>query len=215
MGFERPDHVPWLEEGLRDHVLERWQQQDLPAGTDLARLFAYDRRERLEVNLDPKPEHIDPSLDPEVLKDALDADDPDRLLPDWAARVQAWRNRDHILELPIHRGLFRSLGVQGWADLESVLYLLADEPARVRAVMDVQAQFSAKLAARILSQVDVDFASFSEPIADNHGPLVSPSTYLRQVVLESYQPVLEVLRRPREHHRLCDLPATRAPCFPT
>jgi hypothetical protein len=194
MRHGRADRVPLLEEGLREDVLEQWRRQGLPPDADLARLFAYDRRERLEINLDPLPVPADGPVDPVRLRAVLNADDPARLPADWEARVRGWSRRDHILELPLHRGLFRSLGVNGWAELESVLYLLADDPARVRAVMDVQAQFAAKLAERILRQVEVDFVSFSEPIADSHGPLVSPAAY-RQAVLDSYRPVLDVLHR--------------------
>jgi hypothetical protein len=43
-----------------------------------------------------------------------------------------------------------------------------------------------------LKEVQVDAAVFSEPIAGNHGPLISPCTY-SDLVLPAYQPLLDVL----------------------
>jgi uroporphyrinogen decarboxylase len=42
--------------------------------------------------------------------------------------------------------------------------------------------------------VQIDAAVFSEPIGDNHGPLISPKMYA-ELVLSSYQPILNVLRQ--------------------
>jgi uroporphyrinogen decarboxylase len=54
-------------------------------------------------------------------------------------------------------------------------------------------QFAARLAEKILRQVDVDGAIFSEPIAGNHGPLISPEMY-RRFALESYRAVFDALQ---------------------
>jgi hypothetical protein len=63
---------------------------------------------------------------------AFDPTDVTRLPAPWPEHVARWRNREHILELPVHPGLFLALGVGAWASLEPVLELLADEPERVR-----------------------------------------------------------------------------------
>lgn len=196
LAFGRPDRVPLWEEGLRDDVLARWHTEGLPAGQDLADIFTYDQREQIEVNLDPARTGA-------VLKDraavrtwreGLDANDDARLPQDWAAQVLHWQNREHVLELPVHRGLFRTMEVTRWAELESVIYLLADQPGVVREIMDEYAAFAAALADRVLREVNVDFASFSEPIGSNHAPIVSPASY-RDIVLASYRPVLDVMHR--------------------
>ena len=193
----RPDHVPWLEEGLRDDVLEAWREQGLSEDSALAETFRYDRRERIELDLAPRPQQNDvPATRAELsrLARGLDPEDPARLPKQWNRNVDRWRKRDHLLELPIHRGLFLSMGANDWGSLERLLYLIADDPLLVREAMDRHAAFAAKLADRILSQVTVDFASFSEPISGSHGPLISPETYRRWAV-DSYKPVLDVLRR--------------------
>jgi hypothetical protein len=196
MRYGHPDRVPWLEEGLRDEVLKNWQQQGLPPDADLAALFHYDRRERIEIDLSPKPKLTGPRAGEDLgqLRARLNPDDPSRLPADWAQRVERWRARDHLLELPLHSGLFLTLGVNDWASLESVLYLLADDPCHAREIMDIQAKLVATLADRVLSEVEIDFASFSEPIGTSHGSLVSPRMY-REIALDSYRPILDVLRR--------------------
>jgi hypothetical protein len=94
----------------------------------------------------------------------------------------------------IHRGLFRTMEVMGWDSFEPVLYLLADRPDFVRQIMDSYAEFAAVLAERVLSEVEIDFVYFSEPIGSNHAPIVSPATY-KTFVLDSYAPIIEVLRK--------------------
>jgi hypothetical protein len=197
MRYGSPDRVPYFEEGLRDGVLERWREQGLPADADLEAMFHYDRRERVPVSLEPRPAaKRRPACwqDLQALARSLDADDPRRFPEDWARRVEAWRTRRHVLELPIHSGLFLTLGVGDWRTFEEAIYLLADEPALVRDVMAVHGEFAARIAQRILREVEVDCVSFSEPIGGNCGPLISPGTY-EQVVLSSYRPILDVVRR--------------------
>jgi uroporphyrinogen decarboxylase len=60
--------------------------------------------------------------------------------------------------------------------------------------MAIQGQFAAGLAERVLKDVAVDAALFSEPIGGNYGPLISPQTY-EDTVLSSYEPVLDVLQK--------------------
>lgn len=197
MSYAPADRPPLLEEGLRDEVLERWHAQGLARGTDLSKQFHYDRRERIEPNVWPRPALKRPCVcreDLAELRRAMDSAHASRLPANWPERVEAWRHREHILELTLHPGLFLAMGVEAWRELEPVLYLMEDEPVLVREVLDVWGHLSAELAERVLRDVQVDFASFNEPIAGNSGPLVSPAMY-REFALASYRPILDVLRR--------------------
>jgi uroporphyrinogen decarboxylase len=64
----------------------------------------------------------------------------------------------------------------------------------VREAMAIQGEFAAKLAERVLREVEVDAAVFTEPIGGNDRPLISPRMY-EEFVLNSYEPVREVLDR--------------------
>jgi uroporphyrinogen decarboxylase len=72
--------------------------------------------------------------------------------------------------------------------------LLIDDPEFVREAMKIQGEFAAGLAERVLKDVVVDAALFSEPIGGNYGPLISPQMY-EEMVLRSYEPVLDVLHK--------------------
>ncbi|MBI3921112.1 MAG: hypothetical protein HY318_06820 [Armatimonadetes bacterium] len=197
MRYGSPDHVPYFEEGLREDVLEQWYEQGLPEGTDLSHLFRTDRRERIPVSLVPNPpveKWPTSTRGLRSLRHRLDPSDPGRYPEDWASRVGAWRSRDHVLELTVHRGFFQSMGVHGWGRFEEATALLHENPRLARGILDIIGEFAAALTERILAEVEVDFVSFSEPIGGNDRPLLSPATY-EDFVLSSYRPVLEVVRR--------------------
>jgi len=197
MRYGHPDRVPYFEEGLREEVLERWHEQGLPTDADLAAMFHTDRRERLPVNIEPIPRLDRPvtsRADLAKLRHRLDPADPRRLPDDWAARVAAWRSREHVLEVQLHRGFFLSMGVRDWQTFEPVVYLLHDDPALVRDTLALYGEFGAGLAARVLAEVEPDCVVFSEPIGGNDRPLLSPKTY-EEFVLASYRPILATVRR--------------------
>ncbi len=195
----RPDHPPLFDEGLRDEALEAWRSQGVPSLAWLQARFHYDQFEDLDADLYPRPALRDWSRPPAVLRQLrrrLDPDDPRRLPRRWNERVQAWRDRSHVLFLTVHQGLFLTLGVEEWQSFAPAVYRLADAPGFVGEVLSIQAEFAARLAANILSEVQIDAAIFSEPIAGNHGSLISPRMY-RELVLPSYAPVFDVLERYR------------------
>ena len=197
MNFGTPDHVPYFEEGLREEVLAAWRDQGLTSDFDLARLFASDEREEIVLDVDPHPW---PKRWPTTLAELkafrrrLDPNDPSRLPENWQARLPAWKERDHMLMARLHHGFFLSMGVEDWRRFYEVMALTHDDPAFVREIMQIQGEFAAALTERALQEVEIDAAIFGEPIGGNNGPLISPRMYA-ELVLPSYQPVLDVLRR--------------------
>jgi len=199
MRYGAPDRVPLFEEGLRDGVLEHWREQGLPPDADLSEMFHFDRRERIDVDIRrrPEPEKWPTSRrDLDVLRGCLDPEDPERFPEDWDRKVAEWRTRGHVLELWVHRGFFLAMGVGDWSGFERAVYQLADSPQLVREILDIYADFRAQLVDRVLGEVEVDCAFFSEPIGGSGGSLLSPKTYA-DVVLPSYRPIFDVLRKHR------------------
>jgi uroporphyrinogen-III decarboxylase len=86
------------------------------------------------------------------------------------------------------------MGVYDWRRFSELMDLLIDDPEFVREAMTIQGKFAAGLAERVLKDVVVDAALFSEPIGGNYGPLISPQMY-EEMVLKSYEPVLDVLHK--------------------
>ena len=199
MAYQKTDRVPYFEEGIRDEVLSRWRTQGLARDTDLSLMFPSDQREELIVDLEPLPRPRKwPTSSPELdaHRRRLDPDDPRRLPKGWAESLRAWKARDHVLMLRVHRGFFLSMGVADWSRFSEVIRLLITNPRFVRDAMAIQADFAAKLADKILQEVEIDAAVFTEPIGGNDRPLISPQMY-EDFVLASYEPVLAVLRRHR------------------
>ncbi len=197
MGHRWVDRVPYLEEAVRPEVLNAWHQQGLKPGLNPTGLFPLDRHEIIEPDLSPLPEPD--SWPPSIgelgsFRDLLNPDSASRLPDDWPQVASALRKRDHIVMLEIHDGLFLTLGVHGWRSFEQAILVIGDSPRLVKAIMEVKGNFAARLAERVLADVEIDAAIFSEPISDNHGPLISPRMY-EDLVLRSYQPVFGVLRR--------------------
>jgi uroporphyrinogen decarboxylase len=199
MGYGKPDRVPYFEEGIREDVLSLWRNQGLAPDGDLSRMFPSDQREELIVDLEPLPwprKWPTSSSEVDALRRRLDPDDARRLPKNWAGCVRAWKARDHVLMLRVHRGFFLSMGVRDWSRFTEVIRLLIDDPSLVRDAMAIQADLAARLADKVLREVEIDAAVFTEPIGGNDRPLISPRMY-EEFVLASYEPVLEVLRRNR------------------
>jgi Uroporphyrinogen decarboxylase (URO-D) len=197
MNLEVPDRAPLFEDGIRDEVLRSWRKEGLARGERLENLFVFDRREEIEPELEPipQPSHWPVSLQGlQKLAQRLDPENERRLPENWSARVKEWKTRDYPLILRVHRGYFLTLGVHGWHRFTEATELLVDNPQLVEAWMNLYAEFTGRLADRVLDEVDVDAVLFSEPIGGNHGPLISPKMY-QQVVLKSYIPILERLKR--------------------
>lgn len=197
MGYGTPDRVPYFEEGIRKEVIRAWRKQGLPRGTDPERLFPSDPRAEIDLDLEPRPK---PRRWPTSASDLVDfrrrfdPDDPGRLPDDWQGCARRWEKNRTTVMMRVHRGLFLSMGVYGWERFSELMRLLVQKPDFVREAMDTVGEFSAALAEKVLRQIPVDAAIFSEPIGGNDRPLLSPRMY-EEIVLAGYEPVLTVLRR--------------------
>jgi hypothetical protein len=197
LAFGNTDRVPYLEEGVRDEVIDVWRNQGLAPTDTPAKLFPTDHFVEIQPDLDPQP-----SLTrwPGQLKDltrfaqCLDPKDARRMPPNWPDLIRTASCDDSIKMLRVHRGFFVSMGVQQWPRFEELMEQMMIAPDVVKQTMQIQGQFAARLTDRILSQLRVDAAIFSEPIGGNSGVLISPNMY-EDLVLSSYQPLMEVLQK--------------------
>lgn len=193
----QPDRVPYFEEGIRKEVLKAWRKQGLAADADLAKLFLSDMREEVDLDVDPHPWPRRWPTGVTELKAyarSLDPAERSRLPGNWKKRVVTWKTRQNVLMMRVHIGFFETMGVNGWQRFHELIVLIHKDPAFVREMMQMNGEFVAALTERALQDVEIDAAIFSEPIGDNHGPLISPRMY-KEIVLSSYRPILDVLRR--------------------
>ena len=197
MRYEPVDRVPYFEEGIRDEVIEAWKKQGMSENVEISTLFESDRREEIFPDLEPRPALKKWPVTIQELNDfknCLNPYDPSRLPENWNNRIREYKNRDHVVMLRVHRGFFLSMGVNDWSRFMEVITKLKTDPDFVQEALAIQAQFCASLADKILNEIDVDAAIFSEPIGGNDHPLMSPSMY-EDLVLNSYVPVMNVLKR--------------------
>lgn len=196
MQYKPFDRVPYFEEGIRDEVIEAWKKQGLPENTQISALFETDRREEIFPDLEPRPEMKKWPVTIKELEDFkshLDPCDPARLPENWNSGVRDYKNRDHVVMLRVHRGFFLSMGVNDWSRFLEVIFKLKKDPNFVHEALAIQAEFCASIADKILNEIEVDAAIFSEPIGGNDHPLMSPDMY-EEFVLNSYPPVMNVLK---------------------
>ena len=199
MRHGKPDRVPYFEEGIREEVLRAWTKQGLPSESEFIRMFPRDKREEIQVELDPIPVPRKwPSSISELggFRNSLNPKETSRWPGDWSERIQSWRTRDSVLMLRVHRGFFLSMGVHNWDRFYEVARLSVKNPEFVRESMKIQGEFAVQIAERVLNEVEIDAAVFTEPIGGNDRPLISPGMY-EDFVLSNYESLLALLKRHR------------------
>jgi uroporphyrinogen decarboxylase len=199
MQHGRPDRVPYFEEGIRKEVLRAWKKQGLSSEAEFSRIFPCDKREEIELDPIPEPEKWPTSLpELEAFRRSLDQKRFSRRPRKWGERVRAWRGRDHILMLRVHRGFFLSMGVYDWRRFAEVARLTIKDPECVRQTMKLQIEYALRATECVLNEVEIDAAVFTEPIGGNDRPLISPRMY-EDLVLTSYEPLLALLKQYKVH----------------
>jgi hypothetical protein len=195
--YDRSVVPPCFEEGIRERVFEYWRRDDPSPDFSLLKNSGIDRKQEIEIDLEPKPR---PERWPNCLDELpdfrrlLNPEAPERWPGNGDRGVRNERDPDTVRLLRVHRGFFLSMGVYDWRRFSEVMMLMMDAPEFVRRFMEIQGEFNAAMADRALSRIEVDAAIFSDPIGGNDRPLISPDQY-EAFVLKSYVPLLEVLRR--------------------
>lgn len=186
---------PLLDDGLRDGVLERWRTQGLPADVSPVARFGLTTHDRIGPDITPR------IANPAALIGlsargyrAAFSPTRDRFPKDWPAIVRKLATREQVIGIWATRGFFQALGVGGWATLEPVLYAVHDSPRKVAHRLQLYGEFCARMLDETLREVVPEFIYLGEPIADNHGPLISPDAF-RKLALPAYEAVIAVARK--------------------
>ena len=122
----------------------------------------------------------------------LDPDAPGRY-PEparWEALKRQWRDRDYVLS--IDGGSFYGF-LRDWIGVENLSYLVYDDPALVREMMDTLGDLFVRVLRRAVEEVpDIDFAMFWEDMCYKTGPLLSPAMF-REWMVPNYRKVTSFL----------------------
>jgi uroporphyrinogen decarboxylase len=196
MSYNKPDRIPYFEEGIRKEVLKVWQKQGLSSNLQVSEMFKTDHFEEIAPELDPIPDFdLWPSTIDQLhlVQARLNPTDSKRFPKNWKKTVHDSNNKNEVIFYRVHRGLFLSFGVHKWDRFIDVIDMLLENPDLVHRVLSIQAEFAAMMLETTLKQTKLDAVIFSEPIGGNEGPLVSPGMY-EEFVLSSFNPILSILQ---------------------
>jgi len=200
MRYGTPDHVPYVDQTIRQDTLERWYREGFPHGRTVAEVFNLDRwevfgvREEVPLDLYPRPDftgRLRTRADVERWKRAHDPTRPRRYPRDWPCHIRRWAEHDHPLGIRVCRGFFLSTMVGDWESLTDVLYMVYDTPDMLAEMTGFLTDFLVEVLTPALEAVQFDYALFDEPIASNTAPVVGSDVFRRFM-----QPL---------YRRLCDL----------
>ncbi len=125
------------------------------------------------------------------LQKRLDPHAPERLSPDYRQKVDAWRNRTHILTVGDNFGFYWNL--REWMGTMNASSVFFDDPLLAHEMMEFSADFLIELLHPVLHEVELDYFSFAEDMAYKAGPLISPKIF-REFLLQPYQRATDFLR---------------------
>ena len=193
---EETDRFPFFDLEPDEETLERWVREGLSSKVPVATAFDLEPHYSVGVMLRSAPFfRMAPDLlyDPSAFNRHYDPDDPARYEKKFARRAAGLRREGRVLYVDASGGgLLQMLGVGDWKSLEAACNALINEPEHVEDLVNRTTDFYCTCLERVLSQVHVDYASFYEPIASNHGPVISPEMFKR-FAIPGYRKVMSVL----------------------
>lgn len=218
IGGGMPDRLPAFELEPHDSTVRLWRRQGLPADTSVAAYFDLEVHHDVGLEIRSKPFYRGaPDLldDPEAFDRHYDPDDPDRIAADYVDRCRRLHRDGRVVTISASGGgLFQMLGVNDWRSLVAACDALVNRPAHVEALLARTIDFHCLLLDRVLSRVEVSYASLYEPIASNAGPLISPGMFER-FAMPGYRRVLDLLARRGVKHRIfCTTGGDLGPLLP-
>jgi len=197
LGGRDADRVPVFDLEPDDSTVEIWRQQGLPRRRTVAEHFRLETHESVGLEIRSAPFYkgaADLLESAEAFSRHYDPDDPNRCTADFEKRCGRLNQEGTVVYINASGGgLLQMLGVSDWDSLVAACDALVNRPAFVEALMDRTTDFYCHCLDRVLSKVDVDYASFYEPIASNSGPLISPEMFDRYA-MPGYRKVLDLLR---------------------
>ena len=190
------DRFPFFDLEPDDETLECWVREGLSPKASLAETFGLELHHSVGLNLRSAPFfRMAPDLlyDPTAFDRHYDPGDPARYEKGFIERANRLRQEGKVLFVDASGGgLLQMLGVGDWKSLDAACYALVNEPHRIEDLVNRTTDFYCACLERVLSGVRVDYASFYEPIASNHGPVISPEMFKRYSI-PGYKKVISLL----------------------
>lgn len=193
---QRTDRMLFLEEEIREEVLEQWRRQGLSRDVDAGNyreFFSIDRMDYLYLDIAPRSGPLRAGADFERIEEGFRSDLPDfRRHSFWDQKAVEYCRRDFPLGVTGWRGFMLPLFAREreWDSLQDVLLALYDHPGRVKSSLAVVAETYRKTISLALEHIEFDFGVILEPIASRSGPIISPEMF-REFVLPHHKEMVE------------------------
>jgi hypothetical protein len=192
------DRFPFFDLEPAEETLDHWRQEGLSPNTPVAEVFGLEMHYSVGLTLRSSPFfRMAPDLlhDPSAFDRHYDVNDPARYEKDFVERADHLREAGRVLYVEASGGgLLQKLGVGDWKSFNAACSALILEPRLVEDLLKRTSDFYCICLERVLSQVRVDYASFYEPIASNHGPVISPEMFKRYAI-PGYQKIISLLAK--------------------
>ncbi len=198
--FQQPDRIPFYDQEIREDTLAHWYEQGLPKGRDPREIFGLEKWDIVPVNLDMIPEfqgRFRTRRDFERLKKSFNPDDTSRYPANWEKLVGRWKDRNYPLGITFWGGFFTPFNSGSVPDtvyhsLTDIARMIYSDPELLRETASFTAEFIIRTMSKTLDEVKIDYAIISEPIAENKGPAISPSSF-QDIVIPCYKRMIETL----------------------
>ena len=122
-------------------------------------------------------------------KKRLDPNSPGRWPVDWNAYVQKMNGKSEPLSLSV--GSFYGF-LREWVGSERILYMFYDDPGLIEDMMEQVLYLETEVIKRVLKDIKVQQATFSEDICYKAGPLISPAM-VRKFMMPRYKKITDLL----------------------
>lgn len=190
------DRFPFFDLEPDEETVAQWVKDGLSTKVSVADTFNLETHYSVGLMLRSAPFfRMAPDLlhDKSAFKRHYNPDDPARYEKDFVTRAERLRKEDRVIYVDASGGgLLQMLGVGDWNSLTAACDALINDPKRVENLLGSTTDFYCTCLERVLSRVHVDYASFYEPIASNHGPVVSPEMF-RHYAIPGYKKVMALL----------------------
>ena len=195
---ERTDRFPFYDLEPDDDTVEKWHREGLPAGESVYNFFNLEKHYSVGLTIRSAPFFkMAPDLltDPSSFERHYDPDDPSRYAKNFVERAKYLNDKGRVLYVDASGGgLLQMLGVGDWNSLVAACEALIEKPRMVEDLIERTTDFYCVCLERVLSKVQVDYASLYEPIASNTGPVISPAMFER-FSMPGYRKVLGLLEK--------------------
>jgi len=190
------DRFPSFDLAPDDEALARWHKEGLPAGKSTVDFFHLEPHHTVGPVLRSYPFFHKAShllSDPASFARYYDPDEPTRYADNFAERAEQLSREGRVLYVDATGGgLLQMLGVGDWQSLVTACYAMVDRPGFVQDLLNKTTDFYCVCLERVLSKITVDYAALYEPIAANHGPVVSPDMF-EHFSMPGYRKILNLL----------------------